>query len=117
MTSGRIWYPQHWHRNLEIAQIVTQKRFEELKEKLETYSEAGTDPRIRTCCETLDQLEGTVRRASWYGQWKTDPVELAQTVIDQVLAFQKSELDPFLLILELLKINLEALVEHSRSPS
>jgi hypothetical protein len=115
MTSNRIWSPQRWRKNLEIAQIVTQENFEELKEKLESYLEAGIDPRVKSCCETLDQLEGTVRSASWYGQWRADPVDLAQTAIDQVLNFQKKELDPYLLLLELLKINLETLVEHSPS--
>jgi hypothetical protein len=104
------WTPQRWLRNLEIAQIVSEERFEEFREKLGYYLERY--PQIDACCNTLDELEGIIRSASWHNGWKEDPVALAQTAIDQLLAFHRTDLDPELMILELLKINLETLTEH-----
>jgi hypothetical protein len=98
-----------------MAQITSEEEFEELKEKLESYWKVGNDLWIKSCCETLDQLEGTIRSASWFGGWKANPVELVQKAIEQIQAFQESELEPYLMQLELLKLDLEALIEYSHS--
>jgi hypothetical protein len=111
--SGMSWTQLRWRRNLEIAQIVSEQRFEEIKEKLRFYSDR--DSQTDACCNTLDQLERTIRSASWHNAWKEDPVALTQTAIDQILALERAELDPELMILELMKIDLETLTEHPPS--